>query len=104
MRFDRGQALVPILQGNARVRGQPLGEFVDVGGLPAFMTAHMKWISHQQKRYLPVRHQSGERCHILADIRPLKRGEPLRGNAQGIAQRQSNAFFPQIEGENAPFP
>jgi hypothetical protein len=42
--------------------------------------------------------------HIFPDIGPLEGGEALRGDAQRIAQCQSNALFTQIEGENPPFP
>jgi len=83
---------------------QPFGELVDIGRLPAGVSAHMKRIPHQKKRYLPVRGKLGQSGHILADIGPLEGGEALRGDAQRIAQRQSDAFFAQIEGENPAFP
>lgn len=104
MRLDGGQPLIPIFQWDAGVHRQTLGELVNVSRLPPRIAAHMEWIPHQQKRYFPFGHNLGQRGHISANIGPLERREALRGDAQRVADCQSNALFAQIEGKNAPIP
>ncbi len=94
MRFDSGEAFVPILQRDAGMGGKPFGKFVNIGCLAALMTAHVDRIPHEQKGYFALRHKGGERGHILTDIGAFQSGKSLRGDAQGIAERQSDPLFP----------
>ena len=101
--LDGGQALIPIAQGNAGVLGQAFCEFASVVRLRAFAAAQVQRVAHENEAHATLFDQFGERREVLADVRALKRGKPLSGDAEGVAERQSDAAFAEIEGENAWF-
>jgi predicted PurR-regulated permease PerM len=82
---------------------QSFGKLVDVRRLPTLMPAHVDGIPHEQQRYFTISDDLGERGHIAANVGSFERGKALRGDAQWIAERESDALFPQIEGQNSPF-
>jgi hypothetical protein len=58
----------------------------------------MEGVSHQDQPDVVLGSQAVQGGQIGPDIDALQRGEPLRGEAQWVAQRQSDPLFSQIQG------
>ena len=101
MRFYRRQALIPVFERNASVRREAFSELVDVLGLPAFFATHVNRIAHEEQRDFAIPDERLQRGQILADVDAFERGEALRGDAQRVAEGQSDAPFSEVEGENS---
>ena len=75
-------------------------EIAGVFAAASFVPAHVQRIPHQYQRDIVVGSQFRQARQILANIGPLECFQALRGDPQLVAQRQPDAPFAQIEGQN----
>src|SRR5579875_2758453 len=77
------------------------GEFLRVFALAAVCAAHMERIADKQTNDVPLLRYIFQAIQVVADARARKRIDALGGDSQCIADGQADAFFADIERENA---
>ena len=90
-----------IFHRKARCRLQPGAELARVLGLPALLAAHVQRISDQYQGDVLLGGQLRQARQIFADVGALQRFQALGRKAELVAQRQPDAPFAQIEGQNS---
>ncbi len=82
---------------------QAFGEFAGVLRLRACAAAQVQRVAHENQTDAAFFDEAGKRGKVLTDVGALKCGKALSGNAERVAERQSDAAFAQVESENAWF-
>ena len=80
---------------------EPFGEFPGIFALAAFIAAHVQGLADQEQADAPFIGYPAQRLQIFPDTIPLERFDALRRDAQFVADRKADAFFADIERENA---
>ncbi len=70
-------------------------------GAASFVPAHVQRIAHQYQCDVVVGSQFRQARQILANVGALEGFQALRGDAEFVAERQSDAPFAQIEGQDS---
>ena len=95
------QPLVPELHGEAEaLLDAPANSRTQPDWRPS-VPAHVDRIAHQDQADLAFADQLAERLQVGALVRADQVGQALGGDAQRVADGQSDAFFAEIEGQNA---
>src|ERR1039457_21565 len=70
-------------------------------GMPALVAAHVDGVAHEDQADLALADEllEGGEVGALSDAHQV--GQPLGGDAQGIADSQSDAFLAQVQGQDA---
>ena len=88
-----GKAFVPQLNRDGGGGLKTLAEFAGVRGAAPFVPTHMQRVAHQYQCDVAVGSQFRQARQILANIGPLEGFQALRGDAEFVAERQSDAPF-----------
>ena len=98
-----GEAFVPQLNRDGGGGGKAVTEFAGVCGTAPFVPAHVQRVAHQYQCDVVLGSQFRQAVQILTNIGPLKGFQTLRGDAEFVAERQSDAPFAQIQGQDSAY-
>jgi len=91
--LDRGEALVPELDGNAEAHADGFGELADPDRLAALRPAHVDGIAQQDQADPLLPDDFAEGLEVGALVGADEVGQALGGDAEGVAKGQTDAFF-----------
>lgn len=80
---------------------QPFCEFASVLALSTFVAAHVQGFTNQEQPDTQCRGDAPQVLEIFADTIPREGFDALRGEAKFVANREADALFAHIEGEDA---
>lgn len=95
-----GEPFVPEMDREGELRTDLFGESLRFGGLWALVPRHVEWVANDGLGNGVLSEDAGNGLHVCAAIGPMQSEEWLRGEAEGIRDRDANAAVANVEADD----
>ncbi len=96
-----GEALVPEMDGDGELGAEVFGEGLGLGGLRTLVAGHVERVADDGLGDVVLAEDAGDGLEVRAAAGAMQREERLRGEAEGVGERDADAAVADVEGGDA---
>ncbi len=96
-----GEALVPEMDGDGEPGAEVFGEGLGLGGLRTLVAGHVERVADDGLGDVVLAEDAGDGLEVRAAAGAMQREERLRGEAEGVGERDADAAVADVEGGDA---